>query len=325
MITSPHNDKLKEIRRLNRRREARFVAEGEDLLEAADRAGWRPVYRLTAGVDVAPELLADVSALGSGTRALAVYERRFSVPTGPLCVALWGVRDPGNVGTVLRSALAFGAASVALGPDCADPFGPKAVRASMGAIFALPVARVSDPEELPGVRVALAAHAGEPLAGPLDDPLTIIVGAERAGLPADVIAKCDEVAHIPIATESLNAAMAATVALYEATRGRVRPARGGEEGSSSVAPAAGATPDDAPSASSPAGGADPAPGSPPAPGADPATGPRPLAAATCAAAPPPPADGAAPATGPPPHVARPCARPSARPAAGAQTVRVRPS
>jgi RNA methyltransferase, TrmH family len=221
MITSPHNDKLKEIRRLNRRREARFVAEGEDLVEAAERAGWRAVYRLQAGVDVEPELLAGVSSLGSGTRVLAVYERRWAQATGPLCVALWGVRDPGNVGTVVRSALAFGADSVALGPDCADPFSPKAVRASMGAIFALPVARITDPSELPGERIALAARRGEPLTGPLSDPATIVIGAERMGLPAGVVAACERTAHIPIASESLNAAMAATVALYEATRGRV--------------------------------------------------------------------------------------------------------
>src|SRR3954469_2755779 len=225
MITSPQNDKLKEIRRLNRRREARFVAEGEDLLAAADAAGWPAVYRLEAGVDAEPALLDEVSALGSGTRVLAVYERRWAPKaTGPLCVALWGVHDPGNVGTVLRSSLAFGAASVALGPGCADPYAPKAVRASMGAIFALDVAKVADPAELPGERIALAARGGEPLAGPLDGPLTIVVGAERAGLPRDVLAACDRTAHIPIASESLNAAMAATVALYELTRGRARAA-----------------------------------------------------------------------------------------------------
>jgi RNA methyltransferase, TrmH family len=221
MITSPHNDKLKEIRRLMRRREERFVAEGEDLVAAADAAGWPALYRLEAGVDVAPELLDDVSSLGSGTRVIAVYDRREApAPAGPLCVALWGVRDPGNVGTVLRAAVAFGAAGVALGPDCADPFSPKAVRASMGAIFAVPVARVSDPKELPGIRIGLAARAGAPLAGPLDEPATLLIGAERTGLPGDVLAACDRVAHIPIASESLNAAMAATVALYEATRGR---------------------------------------------------------------------------------------------------------
>src|SRR3954471_8884210 len=173
MITSPHNDKLKEIRRLMRRREERFVAEGEDLVAAADAAGWPAVYRLRAGVDIAPELLDEVSGLGSGTRELAVYDRRWAAPTGPLCVALWGVRDPGNVGTVLRAALAFGADSVALGPDSADPFSPKAVRASMGAIFAMPVAKVASAAELPGARIALAAHAGAPLHGPIDEPVSI--------------------------------------------------------------------------------------------------------------------------------------------------------
>jgi TrmH family RNA methyltransferase len=223
-ITSPHNPHLKEIRKLARRRtrerEGRFVAEGEDLLAAADAAGWPALERYCAagsglpGTEVAPEALRAVSALGSGTRALAVYAQRYAAPAGPLCVALWGIADPGNVGTVLRSAAAFGAAGVALGPGCADPYGPKAVRASMGAIFAVPVARVQDPSELPGERVALAAHQGEPLAGVKND-LTLVVGAERDGLPERVVAGCDRVAHIPIATESLNAAMAATIALYE--------------------------------------------------------------------------------------------------------------
>jgi len=238
MITSPQNDKLKEIRRLQRHPEDRFVAEGEDLVAAAERAGWPAVYRLEASVDVEPALLDAVSGLGSGTRVLGVYERRYAAPDGPLCVALWGVRDPGNVGAVLRSALAFGATSVALGPDCADPFGPKAVRASMGAIFALPVARVDDPADLPGAKIGLAARAGAPLTGPLDGPVTILVGAERTGLPDDVLAACDAVAHIPIASESLNAAMAATVALYEVTRGRTPAAARAAEAPGARTPAA---------------------------------------------------------------------------------------
>jgi TrmH family RNA methyltransferase len=227
-ITSPHNETLKEVRKLGGRRWRdklrEFVAEGEDLLDAADAAGWEPRLRLCeqgsglAGVEVAPGLLRDVSTLGSGTRALAVYPQRWAAaPAGPVCVALWGVGDPGNVGTVLRSALAFGAASVAIGPGSADPFAPKAVRASMGALFSVPVARVRAVGELPGRKVALVAREGRPV-DQLGGQVTLVIGAEREGLPKDVVAACDDIAHIPIASESLNAAMAATVALYAATR-----------------------------------------------------------------------------------------------------------
>jgi TrmH family RNA methyltransferase len=224
-ITSPHNEALKEVRKLAGRRWrdklGSFVAEGEDLLEAADAAGWHAISRYAAagsgleGIPVAPHVLATVSQLGSGTRAIGVYPQRWSAPAGPRCVALWGVADPGNVGTVIRSALAFGASSVALGPGSADPYGHKAVRASMGALFSVPVARVRSVAELPGRRIALVARGGEPLHA-LDEEITLLVGAEREGLPQDVVAACDDVAHIPIThADSLNAAMAATVALYE--------------------------------------------------------------------------------------------------------------
>jgi TrmH family RNA methyltransferase len=232
-ISSPHNDQLKEIRKLAGRRWRdklrQFVAEGEDLLAAADAAGWEPLARLVAegsglkGEEVRPHLLAGVSQLGSGTRALGVYAQRWApAPVGPLCLALWGVNDPGNVGTALRGALAFGAASVALGPGTADPYGPKAVRASMGALFEVPLARVRDAGQLPGRRIALVAHGGEQLEA-ADGAMTLVVGAEREGLPDEVVAACDATATIPVAAESLNAAMAATIALYEAARGR-RPA-----------------------------------------------------------------------------------------------------
>jgi RNA methyltransferase, TrmH family len=220
VITSHHNPLLKDVRRLAARRErGRFVAEGEDLLAAADEAGWSPVHRLVAGVDVTEDALAKVSSLGSGTRALAVYDERWAPqPVGPLVVALWGVKDPGNVGTVLRAALAFGASCVALGPETADPYGPKAVRASMGAIFAVPVARIGSVAELPGRTIALDARRGAPLRGPAQGDVSVVVGAERAGVPQEVLDACDEAAHIPIANESLNAAMAATLAVYELTR-----------------------------------------------------------------------------------------------------------
>jgi TrmH family RNA methyltransferase len=228
-IASPQNPRLQGLRRLHRRRErarsGRFLAEGEDLIAAATGAGWKPLegYRVVGSefgegfLEVAPAALAAVSTLGSGTRAIGVFQERWSAAlAGPLWVYLHGLSDPGNVGTILRAAHAFGASGVALGPRCADPFSPKAVRASMGAIFNVPLARVADVSELPGERIALVAHAGEPLGGlRATAPLTLLVGAEREGLPDDVLAACERVAHIPIAGDSLNAAMAATIALYE--------------------------------------------------------------------------------------------------------------
>ncbi|MGI8572351.1 MAG: TrmH family RNA methyltransferase [Solirubrobacteraceae bacterium] len=244
-ITSHHNSKLREIRKLRQRRRwrersGRFVAEGEDLLEAADAAGWEPVERYCVsgsglpGVEVDAELLASASGLGSGTRTLAVYDERWApAPVGPLCVYLHGVHDPGNVGAVLRSAEAFGASSVAVGPATADPFGPKAVRASMGAIFSVPVVRAGDLDALPGTKIALVPRAGRPLADEewriggiyayqSADPVSLLIGAEREGLPEDVVSRADHTAHIPIHADSLNAAMAATIALYELTRTTTR-------------------------------------------------------------------------------------------------------
>jgi TrmH family RNA methyltransferase len=232
-ITSHDNAKLKEIRKLTQRRRereraGRFVAEGEDLLAAADAAGWQTVERFCAvgsglpGTEVQGELLSQASGLGSGTRAVAIYEERWApAPVGPVCVYLHGVRDPGNVGTILRSASAFGAASVALGPDTADPFSPKAVRASMGAVFEVPVVRhdAATGAPLPGTTVALVADSGAPLAqAGLTGPVTLLVGSERDGLPRALVETADLAARIPIANHSLNAAMAATVALYEVSR-----------------------------------------------------------------------------------------------------------
>lgn len=230
-ITSLHNSHLKTVRKLSRRRRERarlglFVAEGEDLLAAADAAGWQPLERFAAsgsglaGTEVEPGLLAGASELESGTRTLAVYRQRWeAAPLGRLRVYLHGVRDPGNVGTILRTAAAFGAGCVVFGPGSADPFSPRAVRASMGAIFTVPLARAR-PAQLTGVTVALHAQAERTLAelsSGLDQraEVTLLIGAERAGLPAQLLAAADHSARIPIKTDSLNAAIAAAIALYE--------------------------------------------------------------------------------------------------------------
>ena len=92
----------------------------------------------------------------------------------------------------------------------------------MGALFEVPVARVRTVEELPGRTIALVAHGGEPLAPP-DGDVTLVVGAEREGLPDEIVAACDGTATIAVRSESLNVAMAATVALYECNRRMAAP------------------------------------------------------------------------------------------------------
>jgi TrmH family RNA methyltransferase len=230
-ITSTTNKHVKEIRKLGsasaRAKSGRFVAEGEDLYAAAHAAGREPLYVLCAPglgrgragfLEASPQLLRQASRLGSGSRLLGVFAQEWSDVIGPLAVALWGVGDPGNVGTIVRAAHSFGASSVVLGPGCADPHSPKAVRASMGAIFATRLARFANIGDLPGEVVGLAPGTYPPLGGPLRD-VTLLIGGERDGLPEDVLAACDRVCSIPQARgDSLNAAMAATIALYEATR-----------------------------------------------------------------------------------------------------------
>lgn len=247
MITSPDNPKLKLARRLRerstRRREGLFISEGEDLLEAGLAAGWSPVEILaragtrwaTSGTEAVSEvphrtgagslevsaveapLLDYTSTLGSGTRVIALWQiPEVEVESG-LCVFLDGVADPGNVGTIIRSAAALAGAQVLVGAGTADPWGPKAVRASMGAVFARPPGSV-DPERAPTPRVGIDAHSG----GDLDQtlaairPRSLCLGAEREGLSSEVAVGCEATVTIPLqaGAESLNVAAAAAICLH---------------------------------------------------------------------------------------------------------------
>ena len=224
LITSRENEKLKLVRKLHDRswrdKLGLFVAEGEDLVDAALEAGIEPVEVLVAGENVEPALLAEVSALGHPPRVLGVF-RRDDLPREPvpeIGLALWHVGDPGNVGTLVRSAAALGPAFVALSEGCADATGPKALRASMGALFRVPLLAF---DGAPGRRIALVAHGGVPTEElDLSGPTTFVLGAEREGLPESVLATCEERATIPLApgSESLNVATAGAIALYELSR-----------------------------------------------------------------------------------------------------------
>jgi len=222
-ITSPQNEKLKLVRRLGRRRsrdaDGLFVGEGEDLIAAAQAAGAKPVELLTAageglgGIEVEPALLDSVASLGSGTRAIGVWRESWADEVVPPCVYLHGVSDPGNVGTVVRTAAALVGGTVVLGPDCADPYGVRAVRASMGAVFGQPLARAGI-DATPEPRVALVAHGGEGLEA-LEGATTLCLGSERDGLPGDVLDACRARVTIPLRAEaeSLNVAAAAAIAM----------------------------------------------------------------------------------------------------------------
>jgi len=222
VITSRDNETLKLVRKLLGQRKHRdetglFAAEGEDLVEAASGAGIEPVHVLVAGETVEEELLARVSTLPHPARAIGVY-RRADLPTGmrSTCLALWRLSDPGNVGTLLRTADAFGA-SVALSEGCADPTSPKALRASAGAVFRTPVVPW---DARPGRCVALVAHGGAPLSeAELTPPVTLLVGAERAGLPEEQLTRCSTATiAVTDTAESLNVAAAGAIVLYEAAR-----------------------------------------------------------------------------------------------------------
>jgi len=189
-------------------------------VKAALDVGIEPVELLVAGENVEPALLAGVSALGHPPRVLGVF-RRDDLPRTPvpeIGLALWHVGDPGNVGTLIRSAAALGPAFVALSDGSADATGPKALRASMGALFRVPLLAFDD---APGRRIALVAHGGVQLAElDLAAPTTFVLGAEREGLPESVLVTCEERATIPLApgSESLNVATAGAIALYELSR-----------------------------------------------------------------------------------------------------------
>jgi TrmH family RNA methyltransferase len=223
MIESPHNEKLKLVRKLrerkHREREGLFATEGEDLLEAGVAAGAQPHFVLVAvgsglpGEEVEPKLLDEVSSLGSGTRAIAVWPLHWAEQPVTPCFYLHGVGDPGNVGTILRTADALLNGAVVLGPQCADPFSPKAVRASMGSIFSRPPLRAGF-DATPEPRVALVPHGGEEL-DTLAGAATVCLGAEREGLPDEVLAECDRKVTIPLRAggpDSLNVAAAAAIA-----------------------------------------------------------------------------------------------------------------
>jgi RNA methyltransferase, TrmH family len=240
VITSSANPRLKLVRKLAARRQrdktGLFVCEGEDLVAAGLDAGIEPVEalvdaerpalieRLAQAEHVTPALLAELSTLAHPPRVVAVF-RRDDLPVGvepSVGLALWRVADPGNVGTLIRTADALGPAFIALSPGSADPTSPKALRASAGAIFRVPQARF---DEAPRPHIGLVPRGGRPLEEvEIAERVTFVLGAEREGLSDEVAAACDELVSISLGdeAESLNVAVAGAIALYVVSRRSLR-------------------------------------------------------------------------------------------------------
>ncbi|MCB0871389.1 MAG: RNA methyltransferase [Solirubrobacterales bacterium] len=226
MITSKENDKLTLVRKLGQKKHRRklgmFVTEGEDLARAGLEAGHEPVGLLVhpdsevPGEKVDPELLDGVATLASGTRVIGIWSDIWAVPellSADKCIFLDGVSDPGNVGTIIRTADALVGGAVVIGPGSADPFSPIAVRSSMGSVFTQPLVR-AEIGATPEPRIALAL-GGSQAPGPVEGPATICLGSEREGLSEEVLKECGITWTIPQRSggaQSLNVAAAAAIA-----------------------------------------------------------------------------------------------------------------
>jgi TrmH family RNA methyltransferase len=256
-IEGRHNTLVKELRRAFARSELTpdgyCAIEGLRILEEAIRSGlrFRAVFFNESAAPRAERLL---SQLGAQVETLVLPDKLFAsvvpseAPQGVAALARWkefsleevltksqsgpllviaGVQDPGNLGTILRSAEAFGAGGAVLGESTVSPFNPKVVRASAGSVFRLPLARAKLSEAVERIKafglrlIATASHKGTPLdQAKLSGPIAIFIGSEGAGVPRDLIKAMDEVVAIPQAphVDSLNVGVAASIVLYELAR-----------------------------------------------------------------------------------------------------------
>jgi TrmH family RNA methyltransferase len=256
-VEGRHNTLVKELRAAFTRAEPTAggdcAIEGMRIVEEAVRSGlrFRAVFFSESGRGRAERLLPQ---MGAQVEALVLPDALFAtaVPSetpqgvaalvrmkswsleallersefGPF-IAVAGVQDPGNLGTILRSAEAFGAAGVLLGEGTVSLYNSKVVRGSAGSVFRVAAVKVKLADVLPrlktrGIRLlATSSHKGVPLPeASLKKPLAFFIGGEGAGVPRDLLAKVDGVVAIPHApqVESLNAGVAASIVLYEAAR-----------------------------------------------------------------------------------------------------------
>jgi TrmH family RNA methyltransferase len=240
-ITSPHNPTLKLIRSLaekkHRQEAGLFVAEGPLVLDRARVEGWEPEYLLTTGhaepwgkaalMRVDEKIMGGISAQSNPPGVIGVFRQRWGTvkPEG-VWVALEDMRDPGNLGTIIRTADAAGASGVILAGQSCDPFSPDCVRATMGSIFAMPLVRMEQKpfldllREWPGESVGTRMQAAESYRRAYTSPTLLVMGSEGKGLSQEAAAACSTLVRIPMkgGADSLNVAIATGLVLFEAQK-----------------------------------------------------------------------------------------------------------
>lgn len=256
-ITSLQNEQVKFVRSLQMRkvrRETRlFSVEGATLIVTARDNGWlprtllyaaaekqRPIARgliawaLAAGADcleVAEAIIGKLASKENPQNVMAVFEQRWASPPEPtveppdgVWLALEQVRDPGNLGTIIRTADAVGARGIMLIGTSCDPYSPEAARATMGSIFSVPLVRLDQPSFLQWLKSWPGDVVGTHLSGTDDfrkvayrSPTLLVMGSEGAGLSSELAAACTRLVKIPMAgrSDSLNLAVATALALYQ--------------------------------------------------------------------------------------------------------------
>lgn len=238
-ITSPHNPTIKVIRSLaekkHRQEHGLFVAEGAKVLDRARQEGWEPVYLLATGhaepwgkaalMRVDEKIMGQISAQKNPPEVIGVFRQRWGevAPQGTW-VALEDMRDPGNLGTIIRTADAAGAQGVILAGQSCDPYSPDCVRATMGSIFAMPLVKMEQKPFInllkawPGESVGTQMKAKESYRRRYASPTLLVMGSEGKGLSEDAAAACSTLVAIPMkgGAESLNVAIATGLMLFEA-------------------------------------------------------------------------------------------------------------
>jgi RNA methyltransferase, TrmH family len=241
-ITSPQNPHVKLIRSLEdkkaRREHGLFVAEGLSMLERAAACGWHPdlylatkpawIWDAHKPLIVSDKIMSTLSALNNTQDVLATFKQRWQPHPGKdgLWLALEDIRDPGNLGTIIRTADAAGAAGIILVGDCCDPYAPECVRATTGSIFAMPIVKMPTPQFVDfmkgwqGECIGTTMEAKASYRRTYTEPTLLVLGSESRGLSQAVSARCKTLVSIPMreGVESLNLATAAALMLFEVVK-----------------------------------------------------------------------------------------------------------